>query len=365
MRLAIVSPDYSSPGVASYAFVHARAVLYQQAGVALEVFVPSARRESYHFEGIRVHKYPASELQEMMIGYAPDVMAVHYPVYSVIDAVKGLPFPTVAWIHGHEIIRSLRLRSSKGFADYIKKRLVLIPREFYQFLKIRRYLKTVNYSVFVSEWMHRIGEKNVLMKIPNAVIVPNPVDTRLFEFKEAEMALPAISVRSFDNKKYGMDIAVKAFSGFRQKTLRMYGKGRFLNALKAMKDKGNSNVEFIPEHIDHAALPAIYHQHSFFVAPSRVEAQGVAMCEAMACGLPVIATTVGGIPEFVRDGVDGFLVEPEKPAALINAVADLLSDPERFSAFSRNARQSILEKCSESVIIPKELELLRKAMEEK
>jgi len=54
-------------------------------------------------------------------------------------------------------------------------------------------------------------------------------------------------------------------------------------------------------------LPLLMNEFTFFVAPSRTEAQGVSMCEAMACGLPVVATNVGGIPEFVINEYNGLL----------------------------------------------------------
>ncbi|NLI77764.1 MAG: glycosyltransferase [Candidatus Riflebacteria bacterium] len=65
-----------------------------------------------------------------------------------------------------------------------------------------------------------------------------------------------------------------------------------------------------------------------FVAPSREEAFGISICEAMERGVPVVATAVGGIPEIVRDGVDGRLVPPDDPPALAAALRPLLQDGE-------------------------------------
>jgi glycosyltransferase involved in cell wall biosynthesis len=66
---------------------------------------------------------------------------------------------------------------------------------------------------------------------------------------------------------------------------------------------------------------------SMFVLGSHDEAIGVATMEAMAMSLPVVVTRVGGVPELVRDEIDGLLVEPSNPAALAVAVQRIVNDP--------------------------------------
>jgi glycosyltransferase involved in cell wall biosynthesis len=71
-----------------------------------------------------------------------------------------------------------------------------------------------------------------------------------------------------------------------------------------------------------------------FVLSSRQEGLPVALMEALALGLPVVATAVGGIPEAVTDGVEGRLVEPGRPDELTDAIAQLVSDPLLRSRFA-------------------------------
>ena len=78
--------------------------------------------------------------------------------------------------------------------------------------------------------------------------------------------------------------------------------------------------------VDRAVLPDLLWHSDVFVLPSRMEAFGVAVLEALAAGVPVVATNVGGIPEIVRDGVDGLLVPPSNPAALAGAIRKVVSD---------------------------------------
>ncbi len=84
--------------------------------------------------------------------------------------------------------------------------------------------------------------------------------------------------------------------------------------------------------IPHGDVPAFLRSLSMFVMPSRAESFGVAALEAQACGLPVVATNVGGLPEVVRAGETGILVPPNDPPALAEGVLTLLSDPQRQAA---------------------------------
>ncbi len=78
-----------------------------------------------------------------------------------------------------------------------------------------------------------------------------------------------------------------------------------------------------------------------FVAPSREEAFGITICEAMDRSLPVVASRVGGIPEIVRDGVDGFLVPPEDRDALARAIERLLQDEPRRLAMGISGNRRV------------------------
>jgi glycosyltransferase involved in cell wall biosynthesis len=79
-----------------------------------------------------------------------------------------------------------------------------------------------------------------------------------------------------------------------------------------------------------------------FVLPSAAEASPLALLQAMACGLAVIATRVGGVPELVRDGVDGLLVPPDDGAALAEALRTLATDTEARVDMGRRARERVL-----------------------
>ena len=80
-----------------------------------------------------------------------------------------------------------------------------------------------------------------------------------------------------------------------------------------------------------------------FVWPAINEAYGLALLEAQAGGLPVVAGASGGVPEIVRDGRTGLLVPPGDAKAFANALASLLDDPRRRARMGREAARNVLE----------------------
>ncbi len=88
-----------------------------------------------------------------------------------------------------------------------------------------------------------------------------------------------------------------------------------------------------------------------FLLPSEIESFGLAALEALACKVPVIATSVGGLPEVVRHGVDGMLFEVGDVDAMGAAAVEILRDPERHARMAEAARQGAVERFSEDAIV--------------
>ena len=96
--------------------------------------------------------------------------------------------------------------------------------------------------------------------------------------------------------------------------------------------------------VEHTKLAAMYRDADIFALPSQTESFGLVFAEAMASGLPVVATAVGGIPEIIREGREGFLVEPQDHAAIRQRLELLLGDCALRARMSAAARQRIEEK---------------------
>jgi glycosyltransferase involved in cell wall biosynthesis len=93
-------------------------------------------------------------------------------------------------------------------------------------------------------------------------------------------------------------------------------------------------------------VPELLAEVCVSVLPSLAEGLSNVVLEAMAAGVPVVATSVGGTPELVEDGVTGLLVAPRDAPALAEAIGSLLSDPLRRRAIGQAAQQRVAEQFS-------------------
>jgi glycosyltransferase involved in cell wall biosynthesis len=85
-------------------------------------------------------------------------------------------------------------------------------------------------------------------------------------------------------------------------------------------------------------MPQIYRDALVLCITSNSEALPLVIAEAMACGVPVVAPNIGGIPEIIKDESVGRTVSDRSPESFINAIAELTGNPEHYSDISRNAR---------------------------
>ncbi|HWH77543.1 MAG TPA: glycosyltransferase family 4 protein, partial [Candidatus Binatus sp.] len=91
-------------------------------------------------------------------------------------------------------------------------------------------------------------------------------------------------------------------------------------------------------------LPQIYADLDALVVSSNNEGTPLSAIEAMATGCPVVATSVGGIPDIIKDEITGRLVLPGEPEGIVGAVLDLLTDPEKALRIGRNAMVAARER---------------------
>ena len=117
-------------------------------------------------------------------------------------------------------------------------------------------------------------------------------------------------------------------------------------------------VTFAGERDSAELLPSF----DLFVQPSLYESQGLALIEAMAAGVPAIATDVGGVGDVVRDGETGLLVPPGNPEALSRAVLRLAGDPALAAALAGRASRHVREHFSADTMLAAYARLYRELL---
>ena len=146
-------------------------------------------------------------------------------------------------------------------------------------------------------------------------------------------------------------------------TLRIVGTGSYEAELRACATQlGLDDRVTFEGFVDNDDLPSLYRQSDVFTLPSQTESFGLVFAEAMGCGLPVLATTVGGIPELVRHETDGLLVEPADPAAIHRSLRRLIDNPDERLAMAASARRRIVENYSWSVVARRYLAVYERAI---
>ena len=101
---------------------------------------------------------------------------------------------------------------------------------------------------------------------------------------------------------------------------------------------GLANACEVLGNVDRKRKNQLLAESGIFLLPSYYECLPMALLEAMAAGLPVVATAVGGIPELVRDGENGFLISPGDVAALAERIETLTQNPELRASMGRKSR---------------------------
>lgn len=99
-----------------------------------------------------------------------------------------------------------------------------------------------------------------------------------------------------------------------------------------------------------------------FLLPSQSESFGLSALEAMSCGVPVIASNIGGIPEVVSHGETGYVAELGDTSRMARYIIELFKNEKKYTSFSENARRRAIEKFESAKIIPVYEELYKKLL---
>jgi glycosyltransferase involved in cell wall biosynthesis len=197
--------------------------------------------------------------------------------------------------------------------------------------------------------------RNMNLKKGKTFILPNSIDTELFTYKEKQFhKIKAISLRNF-LPKYGLHLSIAAMNDF-DFIYDIYGSGAIADEHRLQRlIKKNTTIHNM--RIPHIMIPKLYSDYNIFIAPSLEEAQGISMMEAMSTGMIVVASNVGGIPEFIEDGNDGIMATPTIQGIKDGIKRYLAMNETRKKEMSIKAREKA-EKYGKEIVINREIEIL-------
>ncbi len=305
-----------------------------------------------HYHEVEVSTYPlfqyppyslalASRMTEVAEQYRLDLLHVHYAIPHSISALlaqqmttaRYLPFVTT--LHGTDIT------------------LVGADRSYFPITKFS--IERSDGVTTISEYMRRRTVEFFGIENPIEVI-HNFVNCSLYKpdrEAQAKGRRRILHISNFRPVKRVLD-CVRAFAEVRKHVdaeLIMAGDGPDRGpAERLARDLGiGQQVRFLgkQDHMERL-IPRMHVLH----LPSEMEAFGLAALEAMACGVPPVATLTGGVPDLITDGVDGYMEPVADIARQAERLAELLMDDSLRDRLSEAARQTALTRFCSDLIIP-------------
>lgn len=268
-------------------------------------------------------------IKRIVEGFRPDVLHAHEPLAPSTSmlATFAATAPVVATFH--------------AYAD--RSRLMEMAGPV---------LRTVHRRISASIAVSEAAAEFLARSVPAPVeIVPNGIDVDRFATPGPPLrGLPPgrwiVWVNRLDPQK-GFPVLVRAFARLASELddvhLLVAGDGVDRDALELLSDPHRQRVRMLGT-VRHDALPRYLAAADVFVSPAvGQESFGIVLVEAMAAGIPVVASDIPGYREVVRDGTDGLLVPPQDPDALATAIRQVLQEHELASALVEAGRERAQE----------------------
>lgn len=260
----------------------------------------------------------------------PDIVNVHLPVPGLAD-VTGLmvgDIPLVATYHTVSMRKGILLYDIPIWAY----------ERIFAHVLLRKASRIVCASPASRDFLKVYSQKSL--------VIPPAVNAELFSpgIKPLERRLLFVGNMSKANGYKGLSYLLEALANptCQDIFLDVVGEGNArLNYEAQCTRLGISSRVTFHGQLHGADLADRYRASYALVQPSTIDNLPITIIEAMATGLPVIASRVGSIPSIVDDGVNGYLVEPGDVSALVEAITALCSDPIKAADFGKSGRAQV------------------------
>ena len=373
----LITNGYPKDGVLyNNAFIHRRVLNYRKRGIKGYILVVHSKisgLQHYRFEGIDVFEGNPKTIIPLIEKNKNSKIFVHFIDYHLRNIIeKYLNGREIfVWIHGMEALswkrRLFKLTANpKSILSFLK--YIIINRKQLGFMKKLHTgnQENMNY-IFVSNWMKEIFESDAHVKISQNkyAIIPNIIDEEVFNWveKDSELRREVFSIRPYTSRKYANDILVKSiikfseYDQFKKFSFNLYGDGPlFEKTLKPLRKKNFSNVTITKTFLKQSEITALHKKHGVVLAPTRQDAQGVSVCEAISSGLVPIVSNNTAMPEFIKPEF-GYLCDSVED--FVQALLNLDKEKDAFVKKSRVGATFITDTCG-SHVIQKEIDFVFK-----
>ena len=220
---------------------------------------------------------------------------------------------------------------------------------------IEKNLKSYTAIASTSYCMAEETKKYLEDKSKEIFITPFGVDTKKFknlniEKNKNELVIGIVKTLT---ENYGIEYLIRAIKelentldieNYKKIRLLIYGKGELKNKLEALtKELQIEDKVIFKGYISNEDIPKVLNEMDIFVVPSINESFGVAAVEAMACEIPVIASSVGGLKEVIVDKETGYLVPKKDHKEIAKYLKKLILDKNLRTSLGENGRKRVLE----------------------
>lgn len=297
-------------------------------------------------------------------------------LYSALKKVKKTE---IIHAHNYQAFPALAATLAKGKN---KKPLVLTPHfhpiaksAWWTLAKLiynvsigRRMFKRADAVVAVSKYEKRFLEEKFGLNEDRVVYIPNGIDEEKFRGLTRKRRSKAVLYVGRLEKYKGVHHLIRTFLKVKaivpDSRLLIVGTGPYKRRLLSLAEHLGVKDVFFLENIPKKELMDLYQSSGVFVMPSKYEAFCIALVEAMACGLPVVATRVGGLSELVRHGENGFSMDhPPAEEELAELITLLLEDEELSMKMGLNAKSYVVKRFSWNRTARQLLKLYKKVLE--
>jgi glycosyltransferase involved in cell wall biosynthesis len=200
----------------------------------------------------------------------------------------------------------------------------------------------------------------------------SPVNTGVFEpdRRRKNRNLTILTVARLTRSK-GLNYLIRAFKtvteGFSDVRLMIIGRGEDHNELVALSTALGvaDKISFYTDYVPNEKMPMIYNSSDIFVLPSLIEPVGIAAIEALSCGLPIVATNIGGLSDVVINSENGFLVPPGESRTMADKLSFLVKHEDTRKRFGEASRRRALKEFDHLRVAQKTLSVYEELTERK